>query len=69
MKSKNIKNINKKIKFTKNDKIKLKNDIKFKKKMLDTFGEVFKTIYTKKCKQSNKKCNQRCNNFINSFLK
>ena len=55
MKSKNIKNINKKIKFTKNDKIKLKNDIKFKKKMLDTFGEVFKTIYTKKCKQSNKK--------------
>ena len=37
--------------------------------MLDIFGENFKTIYTKKCKQSNKKCNQRCNNFINSFLK
>ena len=69
MKSKNIKNINKKIKFIKNDKIKLKNDIKLKKKKLNTFGENIKTIYTKNCKQNNKKCNQRCNNFINSFLK
>ena len=69
MKSKNIKKNNQKFKFIKNSKKKLKNDIKLKKKKLNTFGENIKTIYTKNCKQNNKKCNQRCNNFINSFLK